>query len=692
MLQVLHGGSRLPGPPLQPAAHVQRADQVVAGCARSQQRDQPHRGGHAGDVVAAHVVLDESHRDLDAQLLVQRRVLVGDGQCFAQHRAGLGLARVRSQHRGQVGQRAGTFSARAGEGAPGQRHRGGIQCDTALVVVHLAVHLAQHTHDTQLGRRRVVQSLVDALGSGIQQFFRGALAGLDRVGLVAGVGAEDVLHEGLHRLRGARLGLRDAALRLRTLRLLDRHGAGTQHNHRDRHRRGHRGPVAGHELAQPVPRAVGPRQHRLAGQPALQVIGHGVDGGVPLGRCLLQRLADDGVQVGRPVARPSGGLDARRLFVQHRVFGGPARGARERPLAGQQLVGQHAQRPDVDGDADHAPAELLGCCVVQRHRAAAQACQLGLGGRALVVLQQLGDAEVQQHRAALRRDEHVAGFQVAVDDEVGMRELHRVHHLQQQLHALAGTELAGGAVRGDGLAFDVFQRQVGLPVVGLPGVVQPRDVRVHERTQDVALARKTLHQHAALQAQHRQLQRHRALEHAVGALGQPDLAHAALAEHAEQAVRADGVAALEAGGVAAAVAGVGFVRGGQRQGRPALEQIGGRCLAPSGQQFTQPRRQAGGLAAQALQPRLDGGRVDVHRLVEQGRQALQVGGGQVHGAACALIGRRQGWLPAGPSASPPPRPPRIDGPGAIAAPGSRPPTACSAGRARTLAAATAPAP
>jgi len=50
----------------------------------------------------------------------------------------------------------------------------------------------------------------------------------------------------------------------------------------------------------------------------------------------------------------------------------------------------------------------------------------------MVLIQQLGDAKVGQMRLALRINQDVGGFQVAMDHAVLMREMNRAGHLGQE--------------------------------------------------------------------------------------------------------------------------------------------------------------------------------------------------------------------------------------------------------------------
>ena len=124
-----------------------------------------------------------------------------------------------------------------------------------------------------------------------------------------------------------------------------------------------------------------------------------------------------------------------------------------------------------------------------------------------------------------------------MDDELGVRELHRFHRLHEQAKPLANAEQALVAAFDQLRTCDVFHREIRLTGFADTCVVQPRDVGMRERGQDVALAYEALDLHA--RPGQRQLESYLALELAVAALGEPHAAHAADADLADQAVRAD---------------------------------------------------------------------------------------------------------------------------------------------------------
>ena len=171
-----------------------------------------------------------------------------------------------------------------------------------------------------------------------------------------------------------------------------------------------------------------------------------------------------------------------------------ARPVVERAPTAQQFVEQDAACPDVGGNADRAARQLLGRGVLHGHRTPAELRQLRGVDRFVVRLEQLCDPEVQQHCTAFAGDQHVAGLQVAMHDEMRVGVLHGLQYLQHQLDSRLCVQMPLLAPAVDRLALDVFEREIGLAVVGHAGVVKASDVGVRERRTDVALAREALHE------------------------------------------------------------------------------------------------------------------------------------------------------------------------------------------------------
>ena len=141
------------------------------------------------------------------------------------------------------------------------------------------------------------------------------------------------------------------------------------------------------------------------------------------------------------------------------------------------------------------------------------------------------------------RHEDVGRLQVTVHDQVGVRELDRFAHLDQQLHARCGCELAVVAPVVDALALHVLEHEVAGAVGREAGVEQLRDVWVGESRQQLAFTCEPgLHEGGYRRAElaaSQQLHGRPALVQAVSPHGGPDLAGAATAEQFAQFPRAE---------------------------------------------------------------------------------------------------------------------------------------------------------
>jgi hypothetical protein len=151
---------------------------------------------------------------------------------------------------------------------------------------------------------------------------------------------------------------------------------------------------------------------------------------------------------------------------------------------------------------------------------------------------QLGDAEVEQARLAVVAHQHVAGLEVAMDDEALVGVLHRCGNAVEKREPRAQREPVARDVLEQRHAVDVLHHDVRLAVVGLAAVEQMRDVGMVELRQDLALLAQ-----AALPVLGRkaadQLDRDALLEAAVGAFGKQHRTHAAGAEFAQHAPGAE---------------------------------------------------------------------------------------------------------------------------------------------------------
>ena len=204
-------------------------------------------------------------------------------------------------------------------------------------------------------------------------------------------------------------------------------------------------------------------------------------------------------------------------------------------VAGQELVGQHAERVDIGGRRDRLAEHLLGRGVFARHHRRLRAGEPGLGSG----FEQLGDAEIEQLHGAFVGDQDVGRLEIAMDDEIAVRVGDRRTDLQQQREPRAHVEPARVAPARDRRAGDVFEREIRRAVVRDAAVVQLRDVRMHEPREDFALAQEAKTRLGAGEIAADALERHALREIAAFPLGEEHLAHAAFAEELEQLVDAD---------------------------------------------------------------------------------------------------------------------------------------------------------
>ena len=146
-------------------------------------------------------------------------------------------------------------------------------------------------------------------------------------------------------------------------------------------------------------------------------------------------------------------------------------------------------------------------------------------------------------------DEDVRGLDVAVDDQVLVRVIDRLQHLEEQAQSLEDAPAARVAELGDGLPVDVLQHDERLTDRGDAGVVEPRNVRMFEQAQHVAFAFEALDVVACAERPQRHLQGDGATRSAIAVLGQPDRGHASAAQQPDQSIRADSIAVARRDGV-----------------------------------------------------------------------------------------------------------------------------------------------
>ncbi len=327
----------------------------------------------------------------------------------------------------------------------------------------------------------------------------------------------------------------------------------------------HRPLVPPHKLPQPVCRRRRTRLHRFIRQVALYVHREAVGGLVAAVAVLLQRLHHDPIQFAthqlrqpRRLRPPVGGqrrqavrraqLRARfrRLLLadhpEHLQHAGLGQlHAPERRAAGQQLVQQHPQRVDVAPrvDVELVDLRLLGRHVFQRADDRPEPGDQRPVGQ--LWPGRLGHAEVDdlRHRlAVIEGDQHVGGLEVAVDDALLMRVLHRLADRDEQLQPLPRREVVLVAVAGDGHPLDQIHDEVRPADAGGAGVQHAGDVGVVHQGQSLAFGLEAGDDLAGVHAGLDQLDGDEALDR-LGLLGHPDAAHAALADRLDELVRAD---------------------------------------------------------------------------------------------------------------------------------------------------------
>ena len=577
----------------------------------------PRLHGHFGQAsVAGDIRLD--HQAAHGHVGEAR--LPGDGSQLGVDQAQSGL--VGAVGGDEAGPGAGGVGAHGGVGDASRGVVGAFEDPPRVgVLLARAVGVADARQQLHLRRLVVGEALVhQLLGPGQDVVDRHRLPARHRSRQQESV-------EGVDLLRPRELGHGQVALARRGPRLP--HGPGQAGHQRDQHDggQGQGQPVAPRELRRPVAQAVGPGADGLVVQEAPQVVGQGGGRGVALAGVLLEGLGRDGVEVAaqrapQPLGRgaqacgpllgrvlalprarghghprrvlPEHGLDQRRRRAQRRAG---------RMAPGQELVEQHAHGVDIRGRGDGPARHLLRSGVFGREGADALARHQRGRRRRIFILQELGNAEVQQLHAAVGGHQHVRGLDVAVDDQVGVRVREGVEHVEQQPQPGLHAQAARVAVAVDVCAFHVFEDEVGLAGRGDAGVHQVRDVRMPQPPQDGALAAEALLAHPADHRRVQQLDRHLSLEAPVAAAGPPDGAHPALAQRRHQRVGADDLPGQR-----------------RRRRRPGLEEAGPEQGAVLRDELLQLGGQPGVLRAHGLQQGPQLGALRVEGLVEVGAE------------------------------------------------------------------------
>jgi hypothetical protein len=204
---------------------------------------------------------------------------------------------------------------------------------------------------------------------------------------------------------------------------------------------------------------------------------------------LLQRPGEHGVQR-RGDGRSERAGD-RRGFTHMLVRDGHRAVTDEGRSSGQQLEQEATGRIQVAAGIDRLTASLFG-----REVLGCAQDRLGLRHRSLRIGHGPGDPEIHDLDPAVRRDHHVGGFDVPVDDAGLVAVPERAEDAGHIGDAVLRGQVAGLHVVAEGSALDVFHDDEGnahlvlWPVrdLLLAGVVDRDDVRVVESGNGLRLA------------------------------------------------------------------------------------------------------------------------------------------------------------------------------------------------------------
>ncbi len=185
------------------------------------------------------------------------------------------------------------------------------------------------------------------------------------------------------------------------------------------------------------------------------------------------------------------------------------------------------------------PSDLLGRGIGGRQRPAARAGDLGRLPASGLVVDQLGDAEIEQLHAAFARDKDVRRFEIPVNDEVGVRVRHRRQHIEKEPHTRIDREPIRVAISIDRLAINVLEHEIRLTDLGDAGIDEMRDVRMRELGENTGLTCEPSLHGMADECGVEKLDRRSSLETPIAPLGEPHAAHAAMTDRCHQPVVTD---------------------------------------------------------------------------------------------------------------------------------------------------------
>ena len=162
----------------------------------------------------------------------------------------------------------------------------------------------------------------------------------------------------------------------------------------------------------------------------------------------------------------------------------------------------------------------------------------GVCRHGVFVVEQFGDAEIEQVRFTFGVDQNIAGFDVAVDDKLGVGVGDGVDDFGEELNNRFGFKLFGSNVVVDRLADHVFKRDVRLRIRINTCVVEPRNAGMFKARENVALASEAGGEQPVQVFDQRHFERDLPLVCAVRTCGEPHHAHAATTDFFDQAIRA----------------------------------------------------------------------------------------------------------------------------------------------------------
>lgn len=197
-----------------------------------------------------------------------------------------------------------------------------------------------------------------------------------------------------------------------------------------------RRPPTARGTAQAITAFVATCLHRIATQPAADVVGQRQRTRIALAGIACSGQRHDAVQVAaqlplqridrHPASLRDGPRAFRRIAAQARERDGHPRIVIRPRQSARQHAHQQAELVHIAGGGDRPALLLLGRGPGRGHR-------LGLGVLAFVV-EQAGDAEVEQLGTACVVHQDVRRLDVAMHDQLPMRVIHRIARLGQQFH------------------------------------------------------------------------------------------------------------------------------------------------------------------------------------------------------------------------------------------------------------------